>query len=111
VEVKYNLNVLGRRIREERTNRNLTIEQLSELVNLSPSYLGLVERGERGLSVEKLIKIADVFGIAVDSLLQDGTESTVSRFAELEALMSNMRDEDIRFIVEFVKLFKEKDKQ
>jgi len=108
--VEYNLTVLGKRIREERTSRNLTIEQLSELVNLSPSYLGLVERGERGLSVEKLIKITDVFVISVDSLLQDGETSVVSRLGELEALLSNMQDEDFRFVVDFIKLFKDKGK-
>ncbi len=108
--MEYNLTVLGKRIREERTSRNLTIEQLAELVNLSPSYLGLVERGERGLSVEKLIKVAGVFGISVDSLLLDIGTSTISRFSEIEALLSNMQDEDISFIVEFVKLFKDKGK-
>ncbi|WP_313558823.1 helix-turn-helix domain-containing protein [Ruminiclostridium cellobioparum] len=108
--MEYNLTVLGKRIREERTSRNLTIEQLAEIVTLSPSYLGLVERGERGLSVEKLIKVAGVFGISVDSLLLDTGTSTVSRFSEIEALLSNMKDEDVRFVVEFVKLLKERSK-
>lgn len=109
--MEYNLSVLGKRIREERTSRSLTIEQLSELVNLSPSYLGLVERGERGLSVEKLVKVSGVFGIPMDLLLQGDALPTVSRFSELEALMSDMGDEDIRFVVEFVKLLKRKGKK
>lgn len=38
---------LGRRIREERLKRNLTQEQLAEAIEISNSYMGQIERGER----------------------------------------------------------------
>ncbi len=108
--MEYNLKVLGRRVREERTCRNLTIEQLAELVSLSPSYLGLVERGERGLSLDKLISISNVFGVTIDSLLKDVEVSQISRFSEMEALMSNLSNEDVKFVVDFIKLLKARNK-
>ena len=39
---------LGRRIREERQKLNLTQEKLSESINVSTTYIGQIERGERG---------------------------------------------------------------
>ncbi|WP_058303738.1 helix-turn-helix domain-containing protein [Gorillibacterium timonense] len=60
---------LGTRIRAERHKLGLTLEKLSEIVGISEPYLGHIERGERKLSVETLIKLAS--GVTVDSLVQD----------------------------------------
>ena len=59
-ERKINIKkLLGRRIREERVKLGWTIEQLAENVELSPSFLGCVERGERALSIEKIYRISE----------------------------------------------------
>ena len=42
---------LGRRIKEERLKLNMTQERLVEEVNLSTSYIGQIERGERKLTL------------------------------------------------------------
>jgi len=48
---------LGKRIREERLKLNLTQEKLAEEVGLSTAYIGQIERGERSLTLEKLVLI------------------------------------------------------
>jgi transcriptional regulator with XRE-family HTH domain len=50
--------LLGRRIREIRKARNLTIDQLSEAIGVNEKYLGSVERGEQNPSFKILEKIA-----------------------------------------------------
>lgn len=50
--------LIGRRLREERKARRLSIEKLAELAEITPSFLGLIERGERKLSVLTLDKLA-----------------------------------------------------
>ena len=62
---------LGRRIREERLKLNLTQEKLAEDVDLSPAYIGQIERGERHISLENLITIVNRLGITVDYILMD----------------------------------------
>ena len=47
-------NILGNRIREERQKLHLTQAQLAEKLNVSTTYIGYVERGERSLTLEKL---------------------------------------------------------
>lgn len=63
--------LLGKRIREERLKLNLTQEKLAESVNISTAYLGQIERGERNITLDKLIPIANFLGVTVDFLLSD----------------------------------------
>lgn len=64
-------NLLGKRIREERTKLNLTQEQLAEKVDISTSYVGQIERGERNISLDTLVNVANILGVTIDFLLQD----------------------------------------
>lgn len=62
---------LGKRIKEERLRLSLTQEKLAEDVNISTAYLGQIERGERSVTLDKLIPIAVRLGVTVDFLLED----------------------------------------
>lgn len=63
--------MLGKRIKEERLRLNLTQERLSEDIGISTAYLGQIERGERSLTLDKLVKLANRLGVTVDYLLSD----------------------------------------
>ncbi|MCL2592062.1 MAG: helix-turn-helix transcriptional regulator [Defluviitaleaceae bacterium] len=62
---------IGYRIRRERLVRNITIEELAEMLNLSTAFIGLIERGYRGCKIDNLVKIADMFGLTVNDLVYD----------------------------------------
>ncbi len=62
---------LGSRIREERLSMNLTQTQLAEAANISDTFVGAIERGERGLALDTLVSIATTLGVTVDYLLAD----------------------------------------
>ncbi|MBQ5759770.1 MAG: helix-turn-helix transcriptional regulator, partial [Schwartzia sp.] len=62
---------LGKRIREERLRLNLTQEHLSEDIGISTAYLGQIERGERNITLDKLITLTNRLGVTVDFLLND----------------------------------------
>lgn len=66
---------LGKRIRSERKVRKHTQEELSEMVGISLSFLGHIERGSRKASIETLIRIANTLNISIDYLLQDSLSS------------------------------------
>ena len=63
------LTAFGRRIRELRTKRGLSQEQLAELTGFHRTYIGMVERGERNLSLSNVGVFAKVFEISVSDLL------------------------------------------
>ena len=62
---------LGVRIRAVRKSKNLTIEQLGELIDKSLSYIGNIERAEGTPSLATVISIANALGVSADTLLCD----------------------------------------
>lgn len=62
--------IIGTNVRFKRQEYNLTIEDLSEIVDIAPGFLGLIERGQRGTSIINLIKISDFFGVTLDDLIK-----------------------------------------
>ena len=50
---------LGNRIREAREKRHLTQEKLSEIVDISPTHMSVLERGVKGMKLSTFIKIAN----------------------------------------------------
>ena len=51
--------LLGKRIRQERILSRLTLEQLAEKIDKTGNYIGQIERGDRKLSIETLVDIAN----------------------------------------------------
>lgn len=99
-----NQNALGQRIRKERQNLNLTQEQLAEKINVSSTYIGFIERGERSLTLGKLTLLANVLGVSVDYLLSDSVPSSgSSREKQMLSLFSSASEEDQELILEIAK--------
>lgn len=62
---------LGERIRAERLRLNLTRAQLAENAGISDTYMGAIERGERSLTLDTLVRLVNRLGVTVDYLLSD----------------------------------------
>jgi transcriptional regulator with XRE-family HTH domain len=62
---------LGRRIRERRTGRGMTLEQLAAAVDRAPSQLSAIENGKREPRLPLLRALAAALGSTVDELLVD----------------------------------------
>lgn len=69
---------LGERIREERLRLNLTQAQLAEDVNISNTYMGAIERGERSLTLGTLVRLVNRLGVSVDYILADSVSDNDS---------------------------------
>jgi len=65
------LKKLGNKIRLLRHQKQLTQEQLAELIDLHRTYIGGIERGERNVSLINLIRIAKALNITVSQMLED----------------------------------------
>lgn len=113
IEYSFNQKELGKRIRDERLKNKLTIEKLCELLDVSPSFIGLVERGTSGISIEKLCRLSEIFQVSTDYLIkgtQDNTPS-VSKVENhaldaLNAYLYNSTEDEILFILSLIKFIK-----
>ncbi len=63
--------LIGEAIRRYRKEANLTQEQLAELVNLNPKYIGEVERGEKIISIEALLRIAEKVNVPISEFFRN----------------------------------------
>ncbi len=61
--------LLGRRIRDLRKGRGLTIERLAEIAHVGEKYLGDIERGKENPTVATLDKLSRALGVAVHQIL------------------------------------------
>ena len=62
---------IGRRIRQERLRRNLTIRQVSDRAGMSFSGLSQVELGKNAASIAALVRIAKALGLRASKLLSE----------------------------------------
>lgn len=63
--------IVGKNIKTERELRKMTRDELAEIIDLTVSHLGLIERGERGATPVTLEKVVSTFGISIDSLFTE----------------------------------------
>jgi transcriptional regulator with XRE-family HTH domain len=60
---------VGKKIRELRTARGLSQEDLADIAGIHWSYVGQIERGKRNLTILCLYKFAKAFNISLSELL------------------------------------------
>lgn len=60
----------GDRVRELRTQANLSQEKFALQIGMDRTYLASVEQGKRNISIENIQKIATGFGITVEALFK-----------------------------------------
>lgn len=97
--------VLGENIKQQRLKLKLTQEQLSEKLNISTSYLGRIERGERNLQLDTLLKIANIFDVSVDYLLRgDKFSNDKLLSSEINKLLIGLSSKEMNLILDMIKL-------
>lgn len=77
---------IGKNIRKKRQDKSWNQEFLAEKVDVSATYIGMIERGEKMPSMETFIRIANALDSASDELLcgviNKGYEVRMSKYLE-----------------------------
>lgn len=68
---KRDLQKFGKRLKSLRIDRDLTQLELAEILDMSPNFIGMVERGERNTTVENVFKIARALNIKPSNLFEE----------------------------------------
>ncbi|MGF6253636.1 helix-turn-helix domain-containing protein [Ensifer sp. LBL] len=74
----------GPRVRRIRNGLSLTQTAMAEALGISPSYLNLIERNQRPLTVQLLLKLASVYKVDLDEL-QGETGGSLTQLREVFA--------------------------
>jgi len=60
----------GKRVRKERTRLGLSQEELANRAGVHRTYVGMIERAEKNITLGNIEKIAKALEISVDNLLK-----------------------------------------
>src|SRR5271165_2774195 len=74
---------LGAKVRSLRRRESLSQVQLAERLGISPSYLNLIESNRRPLPAALLIKLAQQFGVDLQTFASDEDARLVSELLEV----------------------------
>lgn len=85
--------ILGKNIQQCRWELSLTQAELAEDVNLTTSYIGQIERGQRKITLDKLVLIAKRLGTNIDELLEEKFEKINKNDVILQNFLQNKSDE------------------
>lgn len=59
----------GKKVREERTKRGISQERLGELAKVHRTYIGMIERAEKNITLTNMEKIAKALGVKLHHLI------------------------------------------
>ena len=78
---------IGSIIKEARLNVKMTQEQLAEAVDITPAFIGHIERGDRSLSLNTLVGIANTLNISMSYIFSNEEwstdDNTINEFKQL----------------------------
>ena len=60
---------IGRKIRDGRLKMGVSQEKLGELAGVHRTYVGMVERGEKNITIFNLRRFAEALGVRVKDLI------------------------------------------
>ena len=60
----------GQKVRSERMNLGLSQEELASRVGLHRTYIGMIERAEKNITLENIEKIAKALNISISKLFE-----------------------------------------
>ena len=92
---------IGERLRGIREGMHMTREKFSEKIDITDSFLGQIERGERSLSVRTLRKVVRYTGVSSNYLPfgKDTNNDTIQKINNILALNSETTSDFIYHIV------------
>lgn len=76
-------NVIGSRIKEARLKKNMTQEDLSEIIDVSVAFLSRIERGNSHINLKRLNQICEILDVSEGYIL-NGAASNQKNYLNKE---------------------------
>lgn len=101
---------LGARIKELRKSKNITQEELVELIGSDTNNLSRIENGKKFMSAEKLSKIANALNVDIKELFDFGHILSDDELkTEIISDINTLSTKQLKYIYKSIKNIKELD--
>jgi len=97
-----NASTLGNAIRQARLDKNISQEQLAEMVDITPTHIKHIEGGHRKPSVDVLFKIIEVLQLSIDNLVFDNNINSYE-YHYAEMLLKDCRPHELKLLIDIIK--------
>lgn len=100
---------LGLRIRQLRTEKHMSQEELSFKAGISPAHLGQIERALKNPTIDTIAKIAAALDIPMETLFTLDSVSAPSQSAtmgKINAQLLSMSEEEQKDILRIIRIFR-----
>jgi len=89
--------MIGARIKDIRTKKGFTQEQLAEKIEINPKYLSSIERGLENPTLNTLIKLSEKLGVDLDDIFNHvQIEDPAERKSLILSLLDQANDEQLK---------------
>lgn len=96
---------LGLKMKQKRQQLELTQEKVAEKLDLSESFYSRIERGDRVLSVESLLKIASFYDVSLDWLMLESYSGGDDKLlVEIDAIFRDKTPADTSLLLNLLKV-------
>ena len=99
-----NNEAIGQRVRGQREKLRLTREEFAEMIELSPLYLGQLERGERQMSLSTLVRVSSWLHVTTDFLIYGDSDESKKEKNRIINLLDKCTNKELLFVEEMIKL-------
>ena len=97
----FNYVSIGAKIRLIRKNRGMTQQELSDRLDICPSFVSHVETGAKTMSLETFVAVANALGVSADELLADNLDNTITLSShEFTKILSDCSEFERRVLLE-----------
>ena len=101
---------IGSSVRFEREQKGISREELAEMLDLTVSHLGLIERGERGVTALTLEKLSQVLKSPIDSFFVKPTApdqplENEAVIKKISSIISGFDEAEREFVIKFLMEF------
>jgi transcriptional regulator with XRE-family HTH domain len=106
---KDTLTALGARLAEVRRSKNVTQEDLADMLGVSPKHISHVENATSCLSLKNLIKFCTIFDCSLDYLVfgKQNNEALSKLPDEIVKILNTGSTEDIERLIRYLQIYVE----
>ena len=105
--MKLNYKEIGVRIRKARKAKNITQDELANIVHLSKTHISHIENATTKLSLPVLVDIANALDVTADYLIANSLNQATPTFTrEINDILEDCSVFELSIMVEIMKLIK-----
>lgn len=98
---------IGKRIKQCRSEKQLSQEELGDIIGVTRKHLSKIELGDRAPTLDLLILIANALDVSADDLLLDNLKHTSSLVGtEIHAILQSCNNDEKEILTRLLKFMK-----